>query len=236
LAATIAHDLRNPLTIVKGTAESLCRRQRTMAELAQHTEVIRRNVEKADRTIASLIDLGRPRAAAPRTSPAREVLSEVRDLVQLEARRRRLHIEVNADRATTVQADRTLLAQALLNLVLNAMQATPDRGRIHLRARPVRRGGRQLTALTVEDRGHGLAPAARDRLFTPFFTTKPGGTGLGLSSCRRIATELGGRLDLFPRLRGGARALLLLPADAGTDSPATGVAADETPACAARTC
>ena len=61
LAASVAHDLRNPLTIVKGTAESLCRRPRTAEEVAAHTDVIRRNIEKADETIESLIDLAKPK-------------------------------------------------------------------------------------------------------------------------------------------------------------------------------
>ncbi len=233
LAATIAHDLRNPLAIVKGTAESLCRRQRTQAEVAQHTDVIRRNIEKADRTIASLIDLGRPRASAPRTSLATDVLAEVRDLVQVEARRRGLCIEVRSRGAPSVHADHTLLAQALLNLVLNAVQATPSGGRIDLCARPWRLGGRRATVLTIDDRGHGLDADSRPKLFTPFFTTKASGTGLGLSSCRRIATELGGQLDLRPRHRGGARALLLLPAAA--PAAASDHVAEGTP-CAAPTC
>ncbi|MBL8728700.1 MAG: HAMP domain-containing histidine kinase [Planctomycetes bacterium] len=228
LAATIAHDLRNPLAIVKGTAESLCRRQRSQAEVAQHTDVIRRNIEKADRTIASLIDLGRPRATAPRIGPAAETLAEVRDLVQVEARRRHLRIDVRVDGDPVVCADHTLLAQALLNLVLNAVQATPRGGRIELRARRWRLRGTTMTLLAIEDRGHGLAAEHRDRLFTPFFTTKASGTGLGLSSCRRIATELGGRLDLRPRHRGGARALLLLPATVAAPQPGV--------PCAAPTC
>jgi signal transduction histidine kinase len=214
LAATIAHDLRNPLAIVKGTAESLCRRQRSQTEVAQHTDVIQRNIEKADRTIASLIDLGRPRATAARTGPASQTLLEIRDLVQVEARRRHLQIDVRVDGEPVVHADHTLLAQALLNLVLNAVQATPSGGRIELRARQWRGRARTLTVLSVDDRGHGLTAENRGKLFTPFFTTKTNGTGLGLSSCRRIAAELGGRLDLRPRHRGGARALVLLPATA----------------------
>ena len=214
LAATIAHDLRNPLAIVKGTAESLCRRPRSEAEVAQHTDVIRRNVDKADRTIASLIDLGRPRAGEPRLLPARDALVEIRELVRVEARRRQLTVDVCANDATRVHADPTLLAQALLNLVLNAVQATAAGGRVLLRARTFRLGDAEHTLLAVEDRGHGLSRDAREHLFTPFFTTKANGTGLGLSSCRRIATELGGRLDLRPRHRGGARALLLLPGGA----------------------
>jgi signal transduction histidine kinase len=213
LAATIAHDLRNPLAIVKGTAESLCRRPRSAVEVKEHTDVIRRNIEKADLTISALIDLGRPRSAAATTIAAHDMLAEIQSLVHVEAKRRNLRVELaHGDAGPAVCADHTLLAQALLNLVLNAIQATPPGGTILLRARTRRRANGAQTVLAVEDRGHGLPPEARARLFTPFFTTKTTGTGLGLSSCRRIAGELGGQVGLYPRRRGGARALLLLPA------------------------
>lgn len=216
LAASVAHDLRNPLAIVKGTAESLCRRPRTPAEVAEHTEVIRRNIEKADQTIAALLTLGRPQATTRVVVPATTPLREVADLVQVELRRRRLQLAIvaapGADEAS-VYVDRTLLAQALLNLLWNAIQATPADGHIALVARTWHSGGTARTALAVADDGVGIEPAVRPRLFTPFFTTKTTGTGLGLVSCRRIAKELGGDLRLYPRRRGGARAVLLLPAN-----------------------
>ncbi len=236
LAATIAHDLRNPLTIVKGTAESLCRRPRTTQEVAEHTEVIRRNIEKADHTIESLIGLARPRKGAMERIAARELLVEVQQLLHLEARRRRVTLTVAEPAPTTILAtDRTLCIQALLNLVLNAVQATSAGGSVQLVARAVRRGV-AMVAFAVEDRGSGLAPAVRDRVFTPFFTTKATGTGLGLASCRRIAAELGGALRLYPRSSGGARALLLLPLTAHSDSRARAKVADATVACAATDC
>lgn len=224
LAASIAHDLRNPLTVVKGTAEALCRRPRTPAEIAQHTDVIRRNIEKADHTIAALIDLARPRAVAPADLPALGVLAEVEELLRVEARRRGVALTVApaAKGDPTVHADRTLLAQALLNLVLNALQATAPGGSVRLSAR---QWTRRRIVLAIDDRGCGLAPDVRQRLFTPFFTTKPNGTGLGLPSCRRIVNELGGDLRLCPRHRGGARALLLLPGAA--DLSPTAAPADD---------
>ncbi|MBM4060347.1 MAG: hypothetical protein FJ265_04505 [Planctomycetes bacterium] len=233
LAATIAHDLRNPLTIVKGTAESLCRRQRGAEEVAAHTDVIRRNVEKADRTIGALLALGRPRASAPAPVAAREVLQEVLDLLQIEGARRRVGFDLRAPAGEDppVHVDRALLAQALLNLLLNALQASPPGSTVVLRTRRWR-GRAPAAVLAVEDRGSGLPGPVREQLFQPFFTTKPGGTGLGLLSCRRIAGELGGRLGLFPRHRGGARALLLLPA---APAAATTPQAEEA-ACRAGTC
>lgn len=237
LAASIAHDLRNPLTIVVGTAESLCRKPRSSAEVAEHTAVIRRNIAKADRTIQALIDLARPRTQLQADVPAHDVLAEIADLLHVEARRHRVELQRQMASATPIHlhTDRTLLAQALLNLALNGVQASGSGGgAVALRARRFRLGGRELVAFAVADRGSGLPPEVHSRLFTPFFTTKANGTGLGLSSCRRIASELHGSLRLYPRHRGGARAILLLPRDANSAAPAPN--ADEPAAWAATSC
>ena len=209
LAASIAHDLRNPLTIVKGTAESLCRRPRSQAEIAEHTAIIQRNIDKADKTIGALIDLARPRRAELEPVDPLGPLQEIVALLRVEAKRRRIDLRIGAMAADLppVHTDRMLLIQVLLNLVLNALQASPAPGHVTVTAR--RRGDAML--LLVADRGSGLPDAVRHRLFTPFFTTKSTGTGLGLASCRRIAGELGGSVRLYPRHRGGARAVLALP-------------------------
>jgi signal transduction histidine kinase len=226
LAASIAHDLRNPLTIVAGAADSLCRRPRSHDEVTEHTQVIRRNIDKANHTIQSLIDLARPRAEAAAAVAVDALLRELVELLQLEARRHEVALAVlDQGSIPDLHSDRALLLQALLNLVLNAIQASPPGTTVQLSARfwPSRRGDR--IALAIADRGSGLPMSVRNRLFEPFFTTKPAGTGLGLTSCRRIAIELGGELRLFPRLAGGARALLWLPLRG--DSVAAVPAADE---------
>src|SRR5262245_28920099 len=229
LAAGIAHDLRNPLTIVKGAAEALLRRARSPEAAAEHAEIICRGVEKADRTIQALIDLGRPRDASSGPVPLDDVAREVLALVQVEGRRRQVRFAADVG-DLAVLADRELLVQVLLNLLLNAAQASDERGLVDLRARRIVHGGAALVAIAVEDRGHGLPPEVRRKVFTPFFTTRSGGTGLGLLSSRRIASDMGGSLGLFPRSRGGARAVLLLaaatstvpqpPRGAGRDRPA----------------
>ncbi|MCB9880110.1 MAG: ATP-binding protein, partial [Planctomycetes bacterium] len=132
--------------------------------------------------------------------------------------------------AVLLHTDRTMLAQVLLNLSLNALQACPRGAGVTLAAR--RRGGAAL--VIVEDRGRGLPEDHRERLFSPFFTTRPDGTGLGLTGCRRIARQLGGDVRLYPRRRGGTRAVLSLDTVAAS-SPTT-TTADEGRRCPATTC
>ncbi len=211
LAAGIAHDLRNPLTIVKTAAESLARKERKPEEVAEYSKVIARNVERAERTIAALLDLGKPATLSPRASNLPDVLAELVTLVKPEARRRTVEITHSGPAELIVYTDQKLLSQAVLNLLLNALQASGPESKVFLKTRVFALGGREMAAVIVEDRGSGLRASDRDELFSPFFTTKEEGTGLGLLSCRRILSDLGGDINLYPRQRGGARAVILLP-------------------------
>ena len=211
LAAGIAHDLRNPLAIVKAAAESLAARARTPEDLAEHSRVISRNIDKAERTIAGLLELGKPRTRRVEQVALEGVVAEVLALLSVEAKRRRVEVHRSCEPALSVATDQKLLSQVVLNMVLNAMQASPDGGRVQVTTRSHRIAAQHFAVIAVEDRGSGIAEDDRGRLFTPFFTTKREGTGLGLLASRRILHELGGRIDLFPRTRGGARAVVLLP-------------------------
>ncbi|MSR39867.1 MAG: hypothetical protein EXS02_13640 [Planctomycetes bacterium] len=217
LAASVAHDLRNPLAIVKGAAQSLLRKTRSKESVSEHAEVISRGVDKADHAIQALIDLGRPHEMQLRCIPLCEPVREVLALVRIEGRRRHLHF-VDELGSETAFADRDLLVQVLLNLVLNAAQASPDNGTIDLRVRHLTWQGKPAVAIAIEDRGSGLPTEVRRHLFTPFFTTRRNGTGLGLLSSKRILSQMNGKLGLYPRTRGGARAILLLPANGATSN------------------
>jgi signal transduction histidine kinase len=112
--------------------------------------------------------------------------------------------------AAPARADGGKVKQVLMNLVLNAVQAMPGGGELRVR---VRSGGADLVEMEVEDSGPGVPAAELDRVFEPFYTSKPGGAGLGLSVSRRIAEEHGGRLYCEPGGAGrGASFRLELPA------------------------
>ena len=217
LAAGVAHDLRKPLTTVKDAAEGLLRRQSSPATTTERAEIICRGVEQADRTIQTLIDLERPHRTSGSSIDLADLAREVLALVD-EGRRRNLRFVADLD-GRVVSANRDRLAQVLLNLVLNAAQASPLRGTIELCARSCRRGDRHWLGIAVEDRGPGLSPELRQQLFTPFSTTRRGGIGLGLPSSQKLMNEMGGSLGLYPRTRGGTRALLLLPIATARQQP-----------------
>ncbi|WP_256123637.1 ATP-binding protein, partial [Stenotrophomonas sp. BIIR7] len=122
-----------------------------------------------------------------------------------------LHLEV-ADPALAVDANYTELQQVLLNLALNAIQAMPDGGRLTLRAEADAdpRGPERLR-LSVNDEGVGMGPEVMARLFNPFFTTKPNGTGLGLISCKRIVEGAKGSIQVASTPGAGSCFVLLLP-------------------------
>jgi len=211
LAAGVAHDLRNPLAIIKGTADSMARAQRAPQDLDKHVEVICRNIDRAERTIAGLLDLGRPRHMSLSSIDLRTTVADVTRLVEVEKRRRGVNIEVIGDAPSVALCDRKLVGQALLNLLLNALQASQAGDRIRVRTRRYGFSGGAVAVIAVEDEGVGIDAATRSKLFTPFFTTKSDGTGLGLLSSRRVMDEMGGAVRLFPRTHRGTRALLLLP-------------------------
>ena len=211
LAAGVAHDLRNPLTIVKATAESMARKERTHAEVDEHVQIITRNIEKAERTIAALLNLGKPRELALRDASLHELLAEVTALIAVQYRDKGVQLIQEPGSDVRVETDPKLLLRALLNLVINALHASEKGSRVRLRVREFHLGDSRMAAIVVEDRGTGLSREVRQRLFTPFFTTKEEGTGLGLLSCRRILDDLGGRIGLFPRNWRGTRAVILLP-------------------------
>lgn len=211
LAAGVAHDLRNPLTIVKATAEALARKERSHEKVAEHVRVINRNIEKAERTIAALLNLGKPRDMKMKTTSLQELVAEVSTLISVQYRHKGVQLAQPKGLDIQVETDPKLLLRALLNLLINALHASEKGSTVKIRMREFCFRGHAVAAIAVEDRGSGLNEEVRRKLFTPFFTTKEEGTGLGLLSCRRILDDLGGRIGLFPRQWRGTRALLLLP-------------------------
>ena len=209
LAAGIAHEVGNPLAGISSLIQMIRRRDPepyTNDKLA----LAESQLGRIQRTIRDLIDFSRPASTASSRVRPREVVDEALGIAKYYQRikERAITTDVSPDLAP-VRGVRDHLTQVLLNLVLNAIDATGKGGRIHLEGHEV--GGEVV--LSVEDDGRGVAPGDRSRLFQPYFTTKPQGTGLGLFVSRQVVEEMGGRLTFRSEIGQGTTFYVHLPSD-----------------------
>lgn len=208
MAAMVAHEVRNPLGIIRGAAELLRERAASDADRELLDDLLG-EVQRLNGLTDEFLTLGRD-APLQRTELDLATLSrEVCDAVALRYRERGLALVVSGQ--ARVEADPQKLRQALLNLVLNAAQAVDGRGLVRVDAEVVA----GVARLRVSDDGVGVAPEMIARLFEPFATARPTGTGLGLAVARKIAERHGGTLRHVPTGR-GACFELTLPARAET--------------------
>ena len=201
LAAGVAHEVRNPLGVIRASASMLEDGSGLDDDARQACRFIREEIDRLNGLITSLLAFARP--TEPRMSPVAvgAVIDRAVRLAGPEVERRAIEIVRETPPALPdVQADPDLLAQVLLGLLLNAAEAVAERGRI------VVRGGVDGAAVTIEvaDDGPGVAAGNAEQVFEPFFTTKASGTGLGLAMALRIAHAHGGTLELAPGCGAGA--------------------------------
>ncbi len=199
IAAAVAHELNNPLgsigLCVDGIRESLGHGEGERAVIERKLATMRKEIDRCTVTTRKLLTYAHYRPAArERVEPGR-LVEEAFDLVSGHARRAQVRLGAACSREGAVlEGDANQLRQVIVNLLLNAIDASPAGGEVHVESFVA--GGRVRTH--VKDRGAGVPLAARDRIFTPFFTTKrPGvGTGLGLAISREIVEAHGGGLAL----------------------------------------
>jgi two-component system sensor histidine kinase AtoS len=207
----VAHEVRNPLATLKTTVQALERVEKD-PQRSTLLQDMGREIDRMARTVGEILAFGRPRA--PQRAPVRawEVARRLQSLLATESEERQVDVTLQGDPHVVAAADPDHLQQILMNLVLNALQATPPGGMVAIRIH--REGGE--VAVEVRDTGAGIAADKLAEVFEPFFTTKPSGTGLGLSISRQLAELNGGRLVLESAPGQGTTARLLLP---GTGEP-----------------
>jgi signal transduction histidine kinase len=217
-AAQVSHEIRNPLTSVKLNLQSLQRdvaAGRIPEDAGQPIAICLQEIKRLDRVSRGVLSLGHERRPEAVRCSVHRCLTEALDTMgaQLDAQRvtPRTALAATAD---TVNGDPQHLTAVFVNLLLNAAEAMPDGGTISI-ASDNRPAGPEVPAVvrvTVADSGPGVAPELRDRIFDPFFSTKPTGTGFGLALAVRTVEEHGGRLRLGPpRPDGGAVFVVELP-------------------------
>jgi signal transduction histidine kinase len=213
LAATIGHELRNPLGIIESSMfllkQRLVRLQLADPQVEKHHDRVQKQVQYCSKVITNLLDLARDRPPKCRREEAESLVQRVLEELDLGPT-----VEVNIPPGLTLDVDADDFGHVLTNLVSNASDAMNGGGRIEVSA--VKRGGG--TDVFVQDEGPGIPSELRHRVFDALFTTKARGTGLGLALCRRILYAHGGELELEPATK-GARFRLWFPDAAGETPP-----------------
>jgi len=225
MSAAIVHEIRNPLGAIHGAAEALETVVPPEHEKAEFLTIIKREVERLNGLVTDFLQFARPRSPELLPTPPREIIEAVVKLTSKQAEQSRVQIAVNVvDDLPVVLMDAEQMKQVLLNLILNGIEAMPEGGLLAIGAG---RRGEELT-VTVRDTGKGVDPAVRDKLFSPFVTTKARGTGLGLAIAYRLVSQHGGRIAAEEAAEGGAVFQVWLPLKRSPDGAKQQVVADST--------
>ncbi|MDD4732889.1 MAG: ATP-binding protein [Desulfovibrio sp.] len=208
LSTYIAHEIRNPLFAISGFANSLMRTETLDETTEQKLNIILAESRRLDEILKNILNFTRPTEQREARCTVLDVARDTLGVMDLAARSQNVRTTLEETQGLPqVQADPELVKQCLINLIKNALEAMPDGGELVVRARLVR----GLVGLEVEDTGHGIPAAIRDRVFSPFFSTKGKGAGLGLAMIRKIMDDIGGDVTLSSREGQGTKVTLLLP-------------------------
>ncbi len=210
MAAGVAHELRNPLSSIKGLALLLRSRFQEKSNDQQTADILVQEVERLNRSISELLDYTRPQKLMKGDVHPEEVVSKAMSLIRMDAESMGVMMEIHAEEnVPVIQADQDKLNQVFLNLFLNSIQAMEHGGRLDIY---VASEGRNIT-FTVKDTGCGVHKEDLPRVFDPYFTTKPEGTGLGLALSAKIIEEHGGTISVQSDPDHGTTVTVILPAN-----------------------
>jgi signal transduction histidine kinase len=190
VAAGLAHEIRNPLAVMKMLLHGLLESAGEGSQEAEDLAIIHSKVALIGDSVTQLLELARPLPMQHCPVVLGEIVEESLTLVRHRLSERRIQVESEIESDITVIGDRTRLSQLLLNLILNSCDAMQKGGRITINLHREDR----TAYLSIEDTGKGIPPELMPKLFSPFSTSKPGGMGLGLSIAQRIAEEHKGEL------------------------------------------
>jgi PAS domain S-box-containing protein len=215
LSAGIAHEFKNALATISGYAQLIRADQSDAAEAQEYAQNILEQTRNITHVVTEFLKYARPLDISSETVALQPIVERVVSEVAESMPQVRIRFEGPFG---NVAGDEGFLRQALLNLVRNAAEASEgaaNGARVLLRGETVRGNDTSFQRITIFDNGAGISPAARDKLFHPFFTTKAKGTGLGLAVVQKIVVQHGGQVRARNRPEGGAAFIVTLPMSSG---------------------
>lgn len=210
LAAGIAHEIRNPLTSLKGFLQLLKSGSSSTAKRDAYLTIMLEELGRIEQILGELLVLSRPRAVQFAKARIAHLIRHVVLLLQPQAVMRGVEIRVRPiSEKAYIYCDENQIKQVLINIMKNGIEAMDHGGTLSIEAT----ADHDTAAIRIADQGSGIPPDKLDRLGSPFFTTKENGTGLGLTVCYRIMRNHGGRIEVDSRLGEGTTFTLYLPVE-----------------------
>ncbi len=210
LAAGIAHEVRNPLTSVKGFLQLLDKKFCSDNQIHRYIDIMLNEIQRINHIISEFLLLARPAVPIKRPINIHEVLNEILLLSEGELLLRNIEFEQKYEsECPVITADAEQIKQVFLNLVTNAIAAMPERGRLTVSSVYDKTEG--VIRLFFTDTGEGIDPTRLESIFDPFFTTKEDGTGLGLTVSYRIIENHGGKIEVVSKQGEGSTFIVSLP-------------------------
>src|SRR5579862_3004355 len=209
LSAVLAHEIRNPLSTIKGSAEVLLKNVDSNGAVAHELAgFISSEVDRTNALVTRFLDFARPLVLRLEPTDLNEVVDEA--VAQVEKHTPPLDVSIYKNYSPDIAPfpmDRQLIERVLYNLILNAAQASPPEGSVTVKTRQAG----DIVEIDVIDRGSGIAPKDRESIFNPFFTTKSSGVGLGLAIVSKIVDEHGGEIRVESEPGAGSIFRVFLP-------------------------
>jgi len=211
LAASIAHELRNPLSSIKGAAQYLQKEYEDHSAIVEFLNIIIEEVNGLNKITTEFLDFARPIQLEIAPLNVNDAVEKTLQLMNVHISDSRVSVTQRlAEGLPEIQADEKQINQALRNVIINGIQAMPSGGEMTIETKPL--AARSGVELWVHDTGVGISEERLDKIFIPFFTTKTKGTGLGLSVVRKIVENHGGRVAVRSVVNQGTSFGLILPA------------------------
>lgn len=211
ITASLSHEIRNPLSAVQMNLQLLRKNPQLEGNDQRRLDISIREVRRLESILKELLDFAKPIQVNMEPGAVNAILLSSIELLEMKFKEEKIEIDTDLDFSIpAIQLDREKLEQAVINLLLNALEASAAGNRIFIRSQLVEENGGQVI-VTVSDEGCGVPNQNRDDIFKPFFTTKSRGTGLGLSNVERITKAHNGWVSVEPRVPQGASFKITLP-------------------------
>jgi two-component system sensor histidine kinase HydH len=210
LAAGVAHEIRNPLSSIKGFATYFKQRYQDVPEDQQTANIMIQEVDRLNRVVSQLLEFARPVSVSPKPTSFADLVTDSVKLIQQQAQDKQITINTrNSAKVDEIIIDSDRINQVLLNLYLNAIEAMEPGGKLRIEISDSKANGG--LNIQVSDTGNGIPAEDLPKIFDPYFTTKSSGTGLGLAIAHNIVEAMGGTLEVKSEADVGTTVTLTLP-------------------------